>query len=311
MLCPAGHYCIEGAEVPLPCPPGTYCSGNNSLPWPCKPGTYNMEAMQSSCRACPAGFICSPGGVVDYANGTFYATLGLGGCSEAQILAIYNSSAEALRGYVQMGGTVRACERLSSGANFVCPAGNFCPEGLVNLADGRCPRGTFSNRTGLANVSQCMSCTAGMYCNDTGMTSPRGPCDRGYYCTRGAADARALTCERRMEACDTPGCANLWARPANESCGGICPIGSFCTEASSAPTPCPPGQYCGVQGLFQVSGPCEAGYYCASAEGGASGGESRPTGSYPVRGPCPAGFFCPPGTIYLKNALEELFLLFF
>lgn len=60
LLCPAGFYCIEGAKVPMACPVGTYCSGNNSVPWPCKAGTYNLEAMQSSCKPCPAGFICSP-----------------------------------------------------------------------------------------------------------------------------------------------------------------------------------------------------------------------------------------------------------
>ena len=147
ILCPAGHYCIEGAHVPMPCPPGTYCSGNNSLPWPCKPGTYNLEAMQSSCAPCPAGFICSPSGVVDYANGTFYASMGLSGCSRDQVLEHYSSSllqssAERLAEFVAAGGTVVACEVVSDGADFVCPAGHFCPEGLVNLEDGRCPGGT-------------------------------------------------------------------------------------------------------------------------------------------------------------------------
>ncbi|MGB1604603.1 MAG: hypothetical protein ACPIOQ_68360, partial [Promethearchaeia archaeon] len=58
--------------------------GGNSLPVPCEAGTYNMEEMQTSCTTCPAGFICSPGGVVDYANGTFYATLGLHACADPE-----------------------------------------------------------------------------------------------------------------------------------------------------------------------------------------------------------------------------------
>ena len=43
-----------------------------------------MHAMQSSCTTCPAGFMCGPGGVVDYANGTFYATLGLHACADPE-----------------------------------------------------------------------------------------------------------------------------------------------------------------------------------------------------------------------------------
>ena len=184
--CPAGAYCIEGAEVPIACPQGTYCSGNNSNPWPCESGTYNMKTSQSSCEPCPAGFDCSPGGVVDYANGTFYATMGLNGCSHAAVLAYHTSSGAAL------GGTLVACETLSYGADFVCPEGHYCEEGLVNLADGRCPIGTYSNHTGLANISQCMSCPPGMYCNDMGMTAPSGPCQAGYYCSGGAAQDLSL-----------------------------------------------------------------------------------------------------------------------
>jgi len=188
---------------------------------------------------------------VDYANGTFYATMGLSGCSQAQVLAYYTSSAEALQARAEEGGTVHACERVSEGSNFVCPVGHFCPEGLVNLADARCPRGTFSNHTGLANISQCLSCTEGMYCNDTGMTSPTGPCDQGYFCSTGAADRQAGVCDARTVACDTPSCEYLRAREPGESCGGVCPTGSFCPEASGTPTPCPPGAYCGVDGLHQ------------------------------------------------------------
>ena len=140
--------------------------------------------------------ICSPG-VPDYANGTFYGSLGLYGCSPEDVLAHYNSTEEALKAFVADGGTVVACMKVSWGADFVCPAGHYCPEGLGSLADGRCPRGTFSNHTGLANISQCMSCTAGMYCNDTGMTEPAGLCDAGYYCSSGAADAEAAVCAIR------------------------------------------------------------------------------------------------------------------
>jgi hypothetical protein len=40
-----------------------------------------MEEGQEECGACPAGVHCAPSGVVDYANGTFYATIGVQACS--------------------------------------------------------------------------------------------------------------------------------------------------------------------------------------------------------------------------------------
>eukprot|EP00961_Rhodomonas_salina_P128410 1730536-Rhodomonas_salina.1 len=83
-LCPGGFYCIAGAVVPARCPRGTFCalSTGNKLPVPCESGTYNMEAGRSECLPCPPGFICSPGGVVDYAKGTFYASTGLHTCAD-------------------------------------------------------------------------------------------------------------------------------------------------------------------------------------------------------------------------------------
>ncbi|EKX30893.1 hypothetical protein GUITHDRAFT_83597, partial [Guillardia theta CCMP2712] len=83
--CPAGHYCIAGSEAPSPCPPGTYCAGGDSLPAPCEPGTYNQEAMQTSCKPCPPGYICSPRAVVDYARGRAYAVEGLEACADPDV----------------------------------------------------------------------------------------------------------------------------------------------------------------------------------------------------------------------------------
>lgn len=48
----------------------------------------------------------------------------------------------------------------------ICPVGNYCPVG--SGAPTPCPRGTYTNTEGLANVTQCTSCDPGKYCNDTG-----------------------------------------------------------------------------------------------------------------------------------------------
>ena len=45
-----------------------------------------------------------------------------------------------------------------------------------------CPRGTFSNATGLYEWEQCSPCSAGYYCGIAGSTSPTAMCDAGYFC---------------------------------------------------------------------------------------------------------------------------------
>ena len=64
----------------------------------------------------------------------------------------------------------------SSGANsssptdgatgYICPMGAYCPAGSGQ--ETKCPVGTFSNQTGLHNVSSCEQCSPGWYCNVQG-----------------------------------------------------------------------------------------------------------------------------------------------
>ncbi|NWW07482.1 AB24G protein, partial [Oreocharis arfaki] len=47
--CPAGHYCPQGAPVPLQCPPGT---------WSGREGRRNVQ----ECQPCPGGHFCNGSG---------------------------------------------------------------------------------------------------------------------------------------------------------------------------------------------------------------------------------------------------------
>ena len=40
---------------------------------------------------------------------------------------------------------------------------------------------------GQQNTSGCEPCTPGQYCGSTGMSSPSGDCDAGWYCTGGSS----------------------------------------------------------------------------------------------------------------------------
>ena len=49
---------------------------------------------------------------------------------------------------------------------YECQPGYYCP--LGSPQGTKCPRGTFSNRYGLENVTECRDCTPGMYCQTEG-----------------------------------------------------------------------------------------------------------------------------------------------
>ena len=73
-----------------------------------------------------------------------------------------------------------ACAGIQDGADYLCPMGHYCPAGMRSVDDGRCPRGSYSNKTGLHSIEQCSTCPPGMYCSDTGLTAPTGICSEGY-----------------------------------------------------------------------------------------------------------------------------------
>ena len=62
-----------------------------------------------------------------------------------------------------------------------CPGGYYCPS-MTGLNWLPCPRGTYSNSTGLSSVSQCLDCPGGNYCDQLNGLVPAGICDGGYYC---------------------------------------------------------------------------------------------------------------------------------
>lgn len=81
--CYGGFFCKRGVGGPSPtsgtymlggiehgggqCPAGTYCPNGTDTPLPCEAGTYNGLEGQEDCPVCPAGFFCE-------ANATQYGT---------------------------------------------------------------------------------------------------------------------------------------------------------------------------------------------------------------------------------------------
>lgn len=81
----------------------------------------------------------------------------------------------------------------------------------------------------------CLSCTAGSYCQSYGLSEPTGRCDIGYYCPGGQ---------------DSP-TPNEYA----------CSPGHFCYQGSHNQTGCPSGDYQPHWGQGDCD-TCPAGSYC-------------------------------------------------
>lgn len=47
-----------------------------------------------------------------------------------------------------------------------CPAGSYCPEGTDEPIE--CPEGTYNPSIGRMSLAECLNCTGGYYCNETG-----------------------------------------------------------------------------------------------------------------------------------------------
>jgi DNA-binding beta-propeller fold protein YncE len=148
-----------------------------------------------------------------------------------------------------------------------CPhPGSFCPAG--SSAPVACTAGTFCNGSGLSATSG--NCAAGIYC-PTGSTNQTGSgqCPAGLYCPLGG-----------LHAC-TAGyyCSSVGV--SAEVRDGPCAIGSYCPTGSSRQLLCSIGSYCNSNGLSAVSGPCNlTGYFCPAGSSSA------------MQMACKAGYFC-------------------
>lgn len=66
----------------------------------------------------------------------------------------------------------------------VCPSGSYCP---VNTSiPTLCIEGTFNELTGQKEPSNCVLCTAGTYCEGSGLSKPTADCYAGWFCKNGS-----------------------------------------------------------------------------------------------------------------------------
>lgn len=236
--CPPKFTCPNTTNIdPVPCSPGHYCSGGEGTEkgQPCPTGTYlpsSSAGYRNECLACPPGRYCDMQGQSNYA----------GSC---------------LAGYLCRGGAkFQAPNDTSNPYNGPCPVGLYCEAGTTNGT--KCPAGTMRPYPGGKTLSDCQPCTGGYYCDQDGLSSPKGKCLQGYYCP---SEAKITV--------PTPSTYQ-------------CPKGYYCGNGTAHPRSCPPGKYQPSQVEYTCLN-CPAGKYCAANT------------SVPV--PCPAHHYCVEGTI--------------
>ncbi|KAL8442952.1 hypothetical protein Emed_007046 [Eimeria media] len=287
-ICPAGGYCIAGAEEVAPCPAGyynpregatslsacilcplgVYCDGqavtDGGIAGPCRGGYYCLEGSESATSVpAPAGYFAPEGSSSPLAcyPGTYQTSDGSASCLPCP------------RG--------RYCQALAMTGVTGCPEASYCPEGSV--APQPCPAGTYSTTTLLYDVSQCTSCPAGEYCGGQGLKASSGKCQAGFYCGGGSSTSAPQEESGQNQICPE---------------GHYCPAGSRspepCSEGTYSPSrqaisaaaclPCDPGRVCSKQGLAAPDGICPAGSYCE---------KGKPVQKCPPGNECPAGSAAP------------------
>lgn len=157
-------------SAPTICPIGSYCPISSQAPTLCPIGSYNPVTGGSSialnCLNCPPGKYCGSTGLS--------APSGL--CAS---------------GYFCLASAIEIsppANDLISNRWGKCPIGYYCPTGTAYPFP--CPIGTYSATEQLGASTSCTTCTAGSYCETTGLTAPTNLCDAGYYCPTGVSTSR-------------------------------------------------------------------------------------------------------------------------
>lgn len=299
-LCPAGKFCENNGIVSATptvcaagtfnantggtsqascsdCPPGTYCPANPagiSTTTPCAAGYINTGTRQivACTTPCPAGSYCPTGSSV--------GTPCLGG-------SFRNSTGAAAQSDCTQCNVGDICP---AGSTFKitpaqCPIGSYCPS--TSNTNVPCPEGTYGNSTGLTSVTQCTTCSVGLYCAG-GATKPAA-CAAGYYVSGTACVAcpAGSFCVSIPPYAPQQCAAGSYRGTTGGSSCNPCVAGAYCLQGATAPTFCGVGYYSSATSATTAGtcGACPAGSYCSS----------RSSTSATTQTICPAGSYCPEG----------------
>jgi hypothetical protein len=256
IICPEGYYqpepgsssclgCLEGyscpteglAELITLCPTGFYCPTNTTAgtagsinPTRCPIGTFNQfthQILVSDCQDCTPGSYCNIEGLSAVA----------GTCSAGY--------------FCKTKSTLQQPETEDGAGNFgPCPVGHYCEAGTAEPID--CPPGKYNALTKKTLPTDCLTCTQGTYCTDSGRNLDGVDCSAGFYCVAGSTQPKPAAGKCTAgNMCplgsyqETPCAAGTYQDQAEQGSCIICPSGYFCLIGASTytATPCPVGHY--------------------------------------------------------------------
>lgn len=137
----------------------------------------------------------------------------------------------------------------------------------------------------LAGATNMTACSPGTY-NDKYVQFNCTPCVEGYFCPQSGMNSfTSFLC--------TPGhyCPKGTAIPIRCPAGTFSPLSIYGNYDVNNCSACSSGHYCATAGLTEVTGPCDAGFYCTSGAFSPMQSTYRSTG-----GPCTKGHYCLSGS---------------
>jgi hypothetical protein len=311
-ICATGYYCASPATVnPTQCPAGSYCELGSVNPENCPAGTFGDGTkfrQKEDCADCTPGMYCATSGLT--------APTGL--CSQG-FYCILGAKTPTSSDDVNTGGVCPAggyCP-VGSAVALPCPAGTFSNvAGQFDASQcGACSVGFYCAGTNLNAPTG--PCDPGYYCSGGSSTPTQFITQAGYYSAAGAATPAAClpgtynpqTAQETCTLCPagytclSSAMTALVDCPRGQYClkGNTtnfqpvpCPLGTFSVnlnlQTEAACTDCTPGEFCGLAGQTTTSGPCAAGYFCASKSASSTPADGATAGR------CPQGHFCGVGT---------------
>jgi len=140
-----------------------------------------------------------------------------------------------------------------------CPRGSYCPGDIQSPVE--CLSGTYQINH---NGTECNICPAGHVCTSTS-TRPL-KCQPGQWCPRGTYQTGLNTYARYIPA-TTTSAAVLRGAVLQDEPGLSCPTGYYCPDPCEDPIPCPCGTYNPDTEMTDPSacGLCPMGTFCTGA----------------------------------------------
>ena len=212
-----GLYCSNYRSATYYAAVGTYCSDINFCPWPLNAGCYIITT-----NGIPNGFTCDAGCVTASScngvqNGILTSPGNIGDPNSCQI--------QCNPGYKLQN---RACVLI--GNCDMCPNGTYSQAGSTNCTP--CTNGTFANSPGSIACRSCVSCSAGSYPANCGLTIGNcTQCPAGYYSKAG---------DTICTGCPLGTYSTVIGATSNTVCTQ-CAIGTYSSAPSSNCTLCPAG----------------------------------------------------------------------